>query len=92
MSTLEVKSENHPTRMKYRYKPGKNQAQILYHYIFHTLPRVNKLLTYWKSQAAQCSDAELRVQALNSINGKDFHCQGGAVFAVPHAKEEELLI
>jgi tetraprenyl-beta-curcumene synthase len=37
-------------------------------------------------------DEELRVQALNSITGKDFHCQGGAVFAVPYPEHEDLLL
>lgn len=76
----------------YKQKTGKSQAELLWHYIHHTLPRVKKLLLHWQKEARHCRDKELRTQALNSIAGKDFHCQGGAVFAVPYLAEEELLI
>jgi len=69
-----------------------SKAQILFRYIFHTLPRVQRLLQYWKAEAGLCEDKELRTQALNSLSGKDFHCQGGAVYAVPYPEKEDLLL
>ncbi|WP_156288559.1 tetraprenyl-beta-curcumene synthase family protein [Oceanobacillus salinisoli] len=45
-------------------------------------PAVNEELHKWRSQAEQIPNKELRTQALNSINSKRFHCQGGAVFAL----------
>lgn len=69
-----------------------SQAQLLYHYIRYTLPEVKKRLHHWAREASFCVDQELCTQALNSIAAKDFHCQGGAVFAVPYPDHEELLI
>jgi tetraprenyl-beta-curcumene synthase len=92
MSTLEVKARKNRAEVLYRDKTGNSQARLLFHYISYTLPQVKRLLKYWQTEAAQCVDEELRVQALNSIAGKDFHCQGGAVFAVPYPEDEELLL
>ena len=92
MSTLEVKTEKTPAEVLYRGNTTSSQARLLFHYISYTLPRVKILLTQWKNEAYKCVDDELRMQALNSIVGKDFHCQGGAVFAVPYPEDEELLL
>lgn len=69
-----------------------SQAQILAHYIFKTLPRVQKQLKYWEKRASVSPDPGLRQQALASIKHKAFHCQGGAVFAVPYPHNEVLLL
>ena len=76
----------------YQQNTGLAQVQLLFHFIRHTLPRVQRLLHQWKKEAELCEDEELRVQALSSIVGKDFHCQGGAVFAVPYPEREDLLL
>ncbi|PKM76344.1 MAG: DUF2600 domain-containing protein [Firmicutes bacterium HGW-Firmicutes-15] len=92
MSTLEVKAEKNRAEILYSAKTGSSQVRILFHYIIYTLPKVKRLLKHWATVASQCVNEELRVQALNSIAGKDFHCQGGAVFAVPYSENEELLL
>jgi tetraprenyl-beta-curcumene synthase len=63
---------------KYRTRQG----QLLFTYIFSIIPLVEKRLSRWEWEASICSDRELRKQALASIKGKKFHCQGGAFFAV----------
>ncbi len=78
--------------LHYPMKTGAGQAGQLFHFIQHTLPQVGRLLLKWQHLAQQCPDPELRIQALNSISGKDFHCQGGAFFAVPYPDREELLL
>ncbi len=45
-------------------------------------PLVHKQLAYWKERAEQIPNPELRKQALASIEGKTFHCEGGAVYAL----------
>lgn len=68
------------------------QPQILFHYIWHTLPLVKKELQRWKKEALGCADPALSLQAINSISSKDFHCYGGAVFAIAGARQEKHLI
>ncbi|MBT2726476.1 tetraprenyl-beta-curcumene synthase family protein [Bacillus sp. ISL-75] len=51
------------------------------------LPAVHKELAYWKSRAKNIPNAELRTQALASIEHKTFHCEGGAILALT-AKED----
>ncbi len=70
----------------------KGQSSILYTYISGILPEVRKLLKYWQHEAELGPSSELKRQALLSLKTKDFHCQGGAVFAVPYPeKRRELL-
>lgn len=45
-------------------------------------PIINEELTYWKEKAKNIPNPELRNQALASIDTKEFHCQGGGVFAL----------
>ncbi len=78
-----------PTVLPVRYK---TRSGILFHYIFKTLPQVKKLLKYWENQAAQCKDSELRKQALASLHTKDFHCHGGAVYAVNCGSMEKITL
>jgi len=47
----------------------------------HILPEVRKELSAWRRLASEIPDPELRMQALASIDTKQFHCQGGAVYA-----------
>lgn len=46
----------------------------------------------WELEARRSVDPELRRQALASLNSKAFHCQGGAVFAVPFKKNQPNLL
>ncbi|WP_335871341.1 tetraprenyl-beta-curcumene synthase family protein [Bacillus sp. 2205SS5-2] len=45
-------------------------------------PMVHKELNYWKERASLIPDDELRKQAVQSIKGKTFHCEGGAILAL----------
>lgn len=80
------------TETVYARSSTHRQARIMYHYIFKTLPLVKKELNRWRQQARLCVDPVLKTQALNSINNKDFHCYGGAVFAVNAGQKEKELI
>lgn len=46
------------------------------------LPTVHKELSYWKDRASSIPDPELRKQALDSIEHKTFHCEGGGILAL----------
>lgn len=87
------------TKLEYSHIPARGRTvrlesrpAILRHYIFRTLPAVQRLLSNWKRQAEACPDPELRRQALASIDSKAFHCQGGAVYAVPGGEWEPALL
>lgn len=56
------------------------------------LPGVRKELDFWKHTAAQIPDSELRKQALASIATKEFHCQGGSVYAAANLAQRHVLI
>ncbi|WP_417899245.1 tetraprenyl-beta-curcumene synthase family protein [Bacillus haimaensis] len=48
----------------------------------HVFPVVYEELVYWKSRASEIPDAELRTQALASIDSKAFHCEGGGILSL----------
>lgn len=50
-------------------------------------PAVHAELTGWKNQAKSIPDEELRKQALESMEHKTFHCEGGAIIALTAQKE-----
>lgn len=80
------------TRRGNKVVSSQTQRQILFHYIWHTLPLVKQELKRWKNEALACEDPALSLQAINSISSKDFHCYGGAVFAIAGAQQEKHLI
>lgn len=55
---------------------------LMYRVYRHVFPQVHKELNYWKRRAEEIPNAELRKQALNSIEGKAFHCEGGAIMSL----------
>ncbi|MFD0698596.1 tetraprenyl-beta-curcumene synthase family protein [Paenibacillus sp. GCM10027628] len=63
--------------------------QRVYRYI---LPEVDSQLSLWKAAAERIPDDELRTQALASIATKQFHCQGGAVYAAANLSMRHVLI
>jgi len=65
---------------------------ILGNYILRVLPRVKKLLKSWEIEARFIPDPVLRTQALDSLRLKAFHCQGGAVYAVPWSLSQQRLL
>lgn len=56
------------------------------------LPDVRKELEGWRKVAGEIPDPELRKQALASIQTKEFHCQGGAVYAAANLPKRHILI
>ncbi|MFC0216360.1 tetraprenyl-beta-curcumene synthase family protein [Paenibacillus chartarius] len=58
----------------------------------YVLPEVDAQLDEWRQAAQRIPDAELRKQALASIAAKQFHCQGGAVYAAANLRQRHVLI
>lgn len=58
------------------------------------LPLVERELDVWRAAARAIPDADLRAQALSSLERKKFHCVGGAVLALmaPDSARLRLLI
>ncbi len=46
------------------------------------IPTVHKYFDPWKQKAATIPDPELRAQALDSLEKKEFHCEGGGVYGL----------
>jgi tetraprenyl-beta-curcumene synthase len=61
----------------------------VYKYI---LPEVRGELSAWRRMASAIPDAELRRQALDSMTSKQFHCEGGAVYAAARLDMRNVLI
>lgn len=61
----------------------------VYKYI---LPEVKTELSGWRRMAEAIPDPELKKQALDSMTAKEFHCQGGAVYAAANLKSRRVLI
>ncbi|MFT8310853.1 MAG: tetraprenyl-beta-curcumene synthase family protein [Sporolactobacillus sp.] len=59
-------------------RPIKLMAQIYR----KVLPEVHRDLAKWKKRAEEIPDAELRRQALASIEAKTFHCEGGSIYSL----------
>ncbi|GGM36918.1 tetraprenyl-beta-curcumene synthase [Paraliobacillus quinghaiensis] len=58
-------------------------APLLMRSVFRKIfPQVSKELRYWEKKAEDIPNAELREQALASIDSKKFHCQGGSVYSI----------
>ena len=57
--------------------------------LFGVLPKVRRHLDHWKGRAAAIREAELRRQALASIETKTFHCEGGALYALLAGEERD---
>ena len=68
-----------PVRLMYR----------LYKYIF---PDVHAELARWRKMAEAIPDPELRTQAIASMTSKQFHCEGGAVYAAARLEDRHILI
>ena len=56
------------------------------------LPEVNRELENWQKLAQAIPCDQLRTQALNSIAGKRFHCQGGSIYAVYTPAKKPVLL
>jgi tetraprenyl-beta-curcumene synthase len=57
-------------------------VSLMYRVYRKVLPQVHKELAIWKRRAEAIPNNELRNQALASIEGKTFHCEGGAIMSL----------
>ncbi len=60
----------------------KTAAELLKRVFIELFPVIEEELKRWRGKAEAIPNAELRNQALASIETKAFHCQGGGVFAL----------
>jgi tetraprenyl-beta-curcumene synthase len=58
----------------------------------YVLPEVRAELGRWRARADGIADLELRKQALDSMNAKQFHCEGGGVYAAANLEQRHVLI
>jgi tetraprenyl-beta-curcumene synthase len=66
--------------------------RLMYHVYRYILPEVRLELKNWKQIIAQIPDEELRQQANASMHSKQFHCEGGAVYALANLSMRHQLI
>ncbi len=78
-TSLQPKAPGNPLRLMY----------CVYRYI---LPGVREQLASWRELADRMPDPELRTQAIASMTSKQFHCEGGAVYAAAHLPMRHVLI
>jgi tetraprenyl-beta-curcumene synthase len=67
-------------------------VSLMYRFYRHVLPETRAQLDTWRTLATQIPDKELRSQALASINSKQFHCEGGTIYAVADLANRHILI
>lgn len=66
---------------------------LLMHRVYrYILPEVKGQLALWRSNAERMEDPELKKQAIASMTSKEFHCQGGAVYAAANLEQRHVLI
>ncbi|WP_248930825.1 tetraprenyl-beta-curcumene synthase family protein [Paenibacillus hamazuiensis] len=58
----------------------------------YVLPEVRSQLRMWRETAERIPDPELRQQAIASMTTKQFHCEGGAVYAAANLPMRHVLI
>lgn len=58
------------------------ELTLMYKVYKKIMPAVQKELAYWKKRAEHIPNDELRKQALDSIEKKAFHCEGGGILAL----------
>lgn len=59
-----------------------NSVTLIYLFVTKVFPAVKQELNSWKEKARQIPDARLSQQALESIQSKAFHCQGGSIYGL----------
>lgn len=69
-----------------------NSLHLMLRVYRYVLPEVREQLNYWRSIADGIPDPELQKQAIASMTSKQFHCQGGAVYAVANLPMRHVLI
>ncbi len=80
-------------RLTDKAKPyPRNPLRLMQRVYRYVLPEVRSQLNHWRSTAERMADEELRRQALASMTDKEFHCQGGAVYATANLEQRHVLI
>lgn len=69
-----------------------NPLRLMHRVYRYVLPEVRGQLMQWRSNAEQMGDPELKKQAIASMTAKEFHCQGGAVYAAANLEQRHVLI
>ncbi len=70
----------------------KGALGLMFRVYKYVLPEVRGQLRLWKEAAQRMPDPELSKQALASIATKQFHCEGGAVYAAANLPMRHVLI
>lgn len=70
----------------------RNPFHLMLRVYRYVLPEVRDQLRYWRQKADAMPDPELHKQAVASITSKQFHCQGGAVYAVARLQMRHVII
>jgi tetraprenyl-beta-curcumene synthase len=70
----------------------RNPLHLMLRVYRYVLPEVRDQLLYWRQKAEDIPDHELRMQAIASLTSKQFHCQGGAVYAVARLQMRHVMI
>lgn len=66
--------------------------RLMYRVYRYILPEVRNQLGNWRKMAESIPDQELSRQAIASMTTKQFHCQGGAVYAAANLEQKHVLI
>lgn len=66
--------------------------KLLYRAYRHVFPLVHQELNHWRTKAEHIPDAELRKQAIASMTSKQFHCEGGSIYAVADMHHRHQLV
>lgn len=70
----------------------RSPVQLMLRVYRYVLPEVREQLQNWRRKANQMPDPELQKQAIASMTSKQFHCQGGAVYAIANLPMRHILI
>lgn len=73
-------------------RPPRGAFGLMYRVYKYILPEVRRTLMHWQMRAKQIPNRGLRMQALASITNKQFHCEGGAVYAAAKLNMRHILI
>lgn len=71
---------------------SKGPISLVYRFYRHVLPETRLQLESWRKLAILIPDEELSNQALASITNKQFHCEGGSVYATADLANRHVLI
>lgn len=73
-------------------RPPRGPLTLMIRVYRYILPEVRAELQRWRRMAQAIPDLELRKQALDSMRTKQFHCEGGGVYAAANLEQRHVLI